>query len=87
MLKKRWSTTRRMTWQAVFVRPWTEGLLEAAHAALEQAKERSGATDGERVVESLQGLCNYLLELFEQNNAPPALKLVDEVRRYRLAPV
>ena len=54
----------------------TESVLEAGFATLEQAKNRED-TD-ERVIASLQGLCNFLLELYQQINTPTALKLIDE---------
>ena len=51
----------------------TEGLLQAAIATLEQAQQRQD----ERVLPTLSGLCNYLMEVYQQNNVPSALALVD----------
>lgn len=51
----------------------SEGLLQAALATLEQAQRKQD----ERVLPTLSGLCNYLIEVYQQNNVPRALALVD----------
>lgn len=51
----------------------SEGLLQAALATLEQAQRKQD----ERVLPTLSGLCNYLIEVYQQNNVPRELALVD----------
>jgi hypothetical protein len=52
----------------------TEGVLKAGFATLEQAQARGD----EKVIPTLTGLCQYLLEMYQRLAAPPALVLVDQ---------
>ena len=52
----------------------TEGVLKAGFAVLEQATARGD----EKVIPTLTGLCQYLLEMYQRLAAPPALVLVDQ---------
>lgn len=52
----------------------TEGVLKAGFATLEQAQARGD----DKVIPTLSGLCNYLLEMYQRLAAPPALVLVDQ---------
>jgi hypothetical protein len=56
----------------------TEGVVAAAHAMLEEAKKRR---DDERVIKSLQGVLQFLVQLYQKYNSPPSLSVIDNVIR------
>ncbi len=56
----------------------TEGVVAAAHAMLEESKKRK---DDERVIASLQGVLNFLVQLYQKYNAPPTLGVIDNIVR------
>ena len=56
----------------------TEGVVAASHAMLEESKKRK---DDERVIASLQGVLNFLVQLYQKYNAPPTLGVIDNIVR------
>ena len=49
-----------------------------SHAMLEESKKRK---DDERVIASLQGVLNFLVQLYQKYNAPPTLGVIDNIVR------
>lgn len=54
----------------------TEGVVEAALATMRAAEEKN---EEEQVLQALRGVFNFLLDAYQQLNAPPELEVIDAV--------